>query len=148
MTAATNETCLGYLDENYNLIDKGMTFFIAQDVNLLWRIFLVGKMSNFLAVGWVSLNYLGEKFWEIILLNSALNSSKFIMVMLLKMLAVGKTFGKICLKALSLNTFFPIYGLWSREGHGHSVFWWSWYSTEGKIQIFGLSGRLPSNSLS
>ena len=31
-----------------------MTLLIAEDVNLLRRIFLVGKMSTFLAVGWYS----------------------------------------------------------------------------------------------
>ena len=33
---------------------KGITFLIAEDVNLLRRTFLVGKMSKFLAVGWYS----------------------------------------------------------------------------------------------
>ena len=33
---------------------KGMTLLIAKDVNLLKGIFLVGEMSKFLAVGWVS----------------------------------------------------------------------------------------------
>ena len=34
--------------------EEGMTLLIAEDVNLLRRIFLAGKVSKSLAVGWYS----------------------------------------------------------------------------------------------
>ena len=36
-----------------------MTFLIAEEVNLLREIFLVGEMSKFLAAGWYSPSYSG-----------------------------------------------------------------------------------------
>ena len=50
MTMATNETCRGWLNENFYLMGEGMTLLI-EDVNLLRGIYLVGEMSKFLAVG-------------------------------------------------------------------------------------------------
>ena len=42
-----------------------MTFFIEEDVNLLRRIFLMGKMSKFLGTGWDSVPFRGfpTKVW-------------------------------------------------------------------------------------
>ena len=51
MTMATNETCRGWLNENFYLMGEGMTLLIEEDVNLLRGIYLVGEMSKFLAVG-------------------------------------------------------------------------------------------------
>ena len=49
MTAATNEACMKLIFD-----EEGMTLLIAEDVNLLRRIFLAGKLSKSLAVGWYS----------------------------------------------------------------------------------------------
>ena len=50
MTTATNETCIGWWDENLLFDGEGMTLLIVEDVNLLRRIFLVDKTGKFLAV--------------------------------------------------------------------------------------------------
>ena len=49
MTAATSEACMKLI-----FGEEGMTLLIAEDVNLLRRIFLAGKVSKSLAVGWYS----------------------------------------------------------------------------------------------
>ena len=53
MTAATNEDCIGLLFENCCWRNDGeeMKLLTAKDLNLLRRIFVMGEMSKFLAVG-------------------------------------------------------------------------------------------------
>ena len=51
MTTVINEAFIGSLDENCYLMGEGMTLLIMGNVNLLRRIFLMGKMDKFLAVG-------------------------------------------------------------------------------------------------
>ena len=56
-TTATIEPCIGWLDENSmgNFIWWGRNHtFNREDVNLLKRIYLVEKISKFLAVSWDS----------------------------------------------------------------------------------------------
>ena len=54
MTTTTNEADIGWLNKNYYLMGEGMKLLIEEDVNSLRKIFLVGKMSRFLAVNWYS----------------------------------------------------------------------------------------------
>ena len=53
MTAATNEACMEWLDENYYLMGQEWQL-IVKNANLLKTFFLVGKMSKFLTVDWYS----------------------------------------------------------------------------------------------
>ena len=50
MTVATNEDCIGSLLENCCLMGEEMKLLTTKDLNLLRRIFLMGEMSEFLAV--------------------------------------------------------------------------------------------------
>ena len=51
MTSATNEDSIGWLLENCCLMGEEMKLLTAKDLNLLRGIFLIGEISNFLAVG-------------------------------------------------------------------------------------------------
>ena len=51
MTAAASKACIGWLHENCYMKGGWLTFLIEDDVNLLREHFLVGGMSNFLALG-------------------------------------------------------------------------------------------------
>ena len=112
MTTATNE-------------GEGITLLIAENVNLFRRIFLVGKMNNFLAVGWYSPHTQGFplRFRRIILGDNPaglcfvlmdlfpMSFFKLVMIVLLKRYAVGKTFGETGIKAIRDTFFFSTCGL-------------------------------------
>ena len=61
--------------------------------------------------------------------------------------AVGKMFGKICLKAIR-DIFFRICGMWSGEGRGDSRSWLVWYPTEGDSSNFWACKENPRPQLS
>ena len=50
MTAATNETCIGWFHENCSLMGKEWYFWLRKvNINLLRGDFMVAEMSKFLA---------------------------------------------------------------------------------------------------
>ena len=55
MTTVTSETSIGRLHKNCYLMEKHSNSIKSrEDVHVLRQIFLLGKMSKFLAVGWDS----------------------------------------------------------------------------------------------
>ena len=64
---------------------------------------------------------------------------KLVMIVLLKIYAAGKIFGKLCLKAIR-NTFFS--NMWSVISRGKGD--WEWYPTDGESSNFYSCRGTPS----
>ena len=131
MTTATNEACIGWWDE---------------------KDFSGGEISKLLAVGWYFPHPKGfpRRYRGIIQGDNPaghcfvlrdlflMSFFKLVMMVLLKIYAAGKIFGKIYLKAIR-NTFFLICGVWSAEGRGTG----SDIQQAGRIQTFSLAAGPP-----
>ena len=71
-----------------------------------------------------------------------MNFFKYVMIVLLKRQASCRLFDKIYLKAI--KTFFFFFIIWSlTRGQVDSIFWWEWFSTEGKSSNFLASRENP-----
>ena len=101
-------------------VEEGMTLLMVGDKNISRRIFLDGEISKFLVVGWVfsPIPRFSHKCLGGIILGDnpaghcfalrdlfPISFFKLVMIVLLKIYAAVKIFGKICLKVIR-DTFF------------------------------------------
>ena len=132
-----------------------MTPLVAEDVNSLRRIFLVWKLSKFLAVGLVFFPIpwgFPWKFRGIILGDNPvghffvvrnlfpMNFLELAMILLLKIYAAAKIFGKICLKGIRSTFFSNMWSVIKGGTRGNLLFSGGDIQQKRKVHTFGLQG--------